>query len=90
MLISLLILVAVALISLAMPRHHQQVFARHPSVQHTRIMRVIGGLLLLTALLLRVEYQGLGIGFTLFFGEITLWCMVMVSLFTWRTRRQTR
>ena len=90
MLISLLIFVAVALLSLAMPRHHQQVFSRHPRVQHSRLMRVFGSLFLLTALLLRVEYQGLGIGFTLFFGEITLWCMAMVSLFTWRTSRQKR
>ncbi len=79
-----------ACLSLAMPRHYDQVWGRDPSANHTRVLRAAGILLLLLALLPCVGLWGNTVGVVAWLGWLSAGALLWVGMLSWSPRPAMR
>ncbi|CAB3629983.1 DUF3325 domain-containing protein [Achromobacter pestifer] len=75
-----------ACLSLAMPRHYDQVWGRDPSAGHTRVLRGAGVLLLALALLPCVGLWGNTVGVVAWLGWLSAGALLWVGMLSWAPR----
>lgn len=75
-----------ACLSLAMPRHYDQVWGRAPSAGHTRVLRGAGVLLLALALLPCVGLWGNTVGVVAWLGWLSAGALMWVGMLSWAPR----
>ncbi|WP_107315523.1 DUF3325 domain-containing protein [Achromobacter xylosoxidans] len=75
-----------ACLSLAMPRHYDQVWGRDPSAGHSRVLRGAGILLLLLALLPCVGLWGNTVGVVAWLGWLSAGALLWVGMLSWSPR----
>ncbi|AYD65037.1 DUF3325 domain-containing protein [Achromobacter sp. LC458] len=79
-----------ACLSLAMPRHYDQVWGRDPSAGHTRVLRGAGALLLALALLPCVGLWGNTVGVVAWLGWLSAGALLWVGMLSWAPRPAAR
>ncbi|MBR8656498.1 DUF3325 domain-containing protein [Achromobacter sp. Marseille-Q0513] len=75
-----------ACLSLAMPRHFDQVWHRDPSASHARALRAAGVLLLGLALLPCVALWGNTVGVVAWLGWLSAGALLWVGMLSWAPR----
>lgn len=80
MLVLLVILTALAALSLAMRRHARMLMGAPFSSRRSLTLRIVGWALLVVALCLAVVAWGVGLGLTIYVALFTL-CMIATALF---------
>ncbi len=81
---------ALALLSLAMNRHHEQAFSRRPQLLRVRGFRSAGVLSLVTSLVAAIAAQGWGTGPVLWLGLLSVAALLVVLLLPYRPRAVPR
>lgn len=81
-----------AALSLAMDRHHEDVFGRgkEPTARRRTQLRGAGALALLLSLVVCVALRGATIGPVLWLGVLTAGALVLVAVLTWLPQRVVR
>lgn len=79
-----------AFLSLAMPRHYDQVWGRDPSAGHSRVLRGAGLLLLALALLPCVSLWGNTVGVVAWLGWLSAGALLWVGMLSWAPRPAAR
>ena len=79
-----------ACLSLAMPRHYDQVWGRDPAASHTRVLRAGGILLLLLALLPCDGLWGNTVGVVAWLGWLSAGALLWVGMLSWSPRPAMR
>ncbi|QVQ28548.1 DUF3325 domain-containing protein [Achromobacter deleyi] len=82
----LLTYAGMACLSLAMPRHYDQVWGRDPGAGHTRVLRGAGVLLLGLAILPCVGLWGNTVGVVAWLGWLSAGALLWVGMLSWAPR----
>jgi hypothetical protein len=86
--VSVVSLLAFALLALAMDRHQQDLFGRELEPRRSRALRIGGWAALLASLTIAVDAQGWSLGLVAWCGHISLSAgVVILALVAWERRK---